>query len=125
MSVRDAGPGRRHDADLPAAARALGHRLEILPQIDPLGLDAGDTLPVEVRFEGNPFAVALMVFHADSGEEPYLIVETDAGGRADVVLDGPAPWMLSARAEWSYPNPAVCDIPAFNASMTFPQRPSR
>lgn len=107
------------DADVSSADRALGHRLEILPAADPTRLGAGDALAVQVRFDGAPHAGPLMAFHADSGESPYVMLETDEAGRAEVALTGQGPWMLLARAERPYPDPSICDVESFHASLTF------
>lgn len=107
------------DGEASAADRALGHRLEILPDADPTRLAAGDSLSVRVRFDGAPHAGPLMAFHADSGETPYATLETDRAGRAEVALTGRGPWMLLAGAERPYPDPSVCDVEAFHASLTF------
>ena len=107
------------DAEVSSADRALGHRLEILPDADPTRLGAGDALAVQVRFDGAPHSGPLMAFHADSGESPYVTLETDDAGRAEVALSGQGPWMLLARAERPYPDPSICDVESFHASLTF------
>jgi len=104
-----------------AVDRALGHRLEILPQTDPTGTDGEQDFTVRVLFEGKAHAGPLMAYNADSGEEPYLTTETDGGGLAEIELTGSGPWMLVARAERAYPDPAVCDVESFYASLTFNQ----
>ncbi len=108
------GADERHAIDRP-----LGHRLEILPGDDPTNLEAGDRLTIEVRFDGQPHVGSVLLFHADSGEEPYSTVETDAGGRAVFGLEGAGPWMAVAHAERPYPDPEVCDVESFHATLTF------
>jgi uncharacterized GH25 family protein len=108
------GEGGNPDVD-----RALGHRLEILPRVDPARLAAGDSVPIEVRFDGVPHAGPLIAFHAASGDEPYAMVETNLSGQAAIELNGHGPWMLLALAEIPYPDPTVCDVEAFHATLTF------
>jgi uncharacterized GH25 family protein len=102
-----------------ADVRSLDYRLEILPRADPTRLAGGDSLAVEVRFDGQPHAGPLLAFHAASGEEPFATVEADETGSAEIELAGRGPWMLLARAEVAYPDPAVCDVEAFHATLTF------
>jgi uncharacterized GH25 family protein len=97
----------------------IGHRLEIVPIGNPLAQQTGETVQIKVLFEGQPHAGPLMVFHSESGEDPYLMTETDASGLASMVLEGPAPWLLLAHGEIDYPDPTVCDVESFYASLTF------
>ncbi|NDY95696.1 DUF4198 domain-containing protein [Wenzhouxiangella limi] len=111
VKVGDSGPS--------AVATSLGHRLEIIPQGEPNTLQAGDTLPVQVLFEGQPHAGPLLAFHSASGEDPYAVLETNADGRTEVMLEGEGPWLLLAHGEIDYPDPSVCDVESFYASLTF------
>ncbi|MFP4208717.1 MAG: DUF4198 domain-containing protein [Wenzhouxiangella sp.] len=111
VAVGDEGPS--------GAVTALGHRLEIIPQRDPTALAAGDRLPVQVLFEGQPHAGPLLAFHGASGEDPYAVLETNADGLAEVELEEAGPWLLLAQGEIDYPDPAVCDVESFYASLTF------
>lgn len=107
------------ERDPSAAAMPLGHRLEIIPQGETTVLTTGDRLAVQVLFEGQPHVGPLLAFHGESGEDPYAMLETDADGRADVVLEGQGPWLLLAHGEIDYPDPSVCDVERFYASLTF------
>ncbi len=102
-----------------AVTMPLGHRLEIVPVANPLTRRSGELLEVQVLFEGQPHAGPLMAFHSESGEDPYLMTETNASGLATVVLEGEAPWLLLAHGEIDYPDTTVCDVESFYASLTF------
>ncbi|MEE4637957.1 MAG: DUF4198 domain-containing protein [Wenzhouxiangella sp.] len=110
VAAGDGGPS--------AAASLLGHRLEIVLHGEPTALVAGDTLPVQVLFEGQPHIGPLLAFHSASGEDPYALLETGADGRAEVVLEGQGPWLLLAHGEIDYPDPSVCDVESFYASLS-------
>lgn len=107
------------DGQASAAGQALGHRLEILTDADLTRLSEGHSLRFLVLLEGEPHGGPLMAFHAESGEDPFLVTETDGDGQADIVLEGPGPWMLLAHGEIDYPDPAVCDVERFAASFSF------
>lgn len=102
-----------------AAGQALGHRLEILTDADVARLAEGDLVAFRVLLEGNPHAGPLMAFHAESGEDPWLVSESDSAGHIELVLEGPGPWMLLAQGEIDYPEPAVCDVERFYSSLSF------
>ena len=109
--VGDGGPS--------AAGQALGHRLEILTDTDVTRLAEGDRVEFRVLLEGNPHAGPFMAFHADSGEDPWLVSESDGSGRIEIQLEGPGPWMVMAQGEIDYPDPAVCDVERFSSSLSF------
>ncbi len=78
LNLRGAGA-----TDAPAT-RALGHRLEIVPGESPASLKSGDTLPLQVLFDGGP------------------------RGGGDLVIDAvhAAADVLGARGAWQAPVPA-------------------
>ncbi|MGY6555269.1 MAG: DUF4198 domain-containing protein [Wenzhouxiangella sp.] len=109
--VGDGGPS--------AAGQALGHRLEILTDADVGRLAAGDSVEFRVLLEGKPHAGPVMAFHANSGEDPWLLSESDGNGRIEIQLEGSGPWMVMAQGEIDYPDPAVCDVERFSSSLSF------
>ena len=111
VTVGDGGPS--------AAGQALGHRLEILTDADVARLAEGELVEFRVLLEGNPHAGPVMAFHADSGEDPWLVTESDENGQVELILEGQSPWMLLATGEVEYPDPEVCDVERFYSSLTF------
>lgn len=84
-------------------AARTGQRLEIVPLRNPFALETGDTLAIEVSFDGRPLGGALVrAWHRRPGVEPgapasvtWSGVRTDASGRAEVRLGETGEWMLS------------------------------
>ena len=67
----------------------LGHRLEIIPQKNPLKLGEGDALPVLVRFNGRPLAGAEVEnsdLETKLPEDQIVRYQTNADGIAQVKL---------------------------------------
>lgn len=77
---------------------AIGGRLEIVPLTNPCGLRAGDTLAVQVVFEGRPLAGAWVGAGTEGthGHHYPFRQRTDADGRALVRVDRPGPWFVRA-----------------------------
>ncbi len=67
-------------------SRPLGHRLEVVPEVDPYALASGEPLPVRLLFDGEPLANARIVVgsvDARTATQSNLPgVRTDAQGRA-------------------------------------------
>ena len=69
--------------------KTLGHRLEIIPQKNPLKLGEGDALPVLVRFNGRPLAGAGIEnsdLETKLPEDQIVRYQTNADGMAQVKL---------------------------------------
>lgn len=73
----------------------VGMALEIVPEKDPTALRAGDTLPVRVLRNGQPYP-GLPVGLVRQGDEHGSLQTTDAEGRATVRLGRTGRWMLRA-----------------------------
>lgn len=74
----------------------LGLPVEIIPENNPCELRVGDTLRVQVLFEGRPLAgVQVGAGYAGVHGHHYPVwVETDAAGRAAVPLDRAGAWFV-------------------------------
>lgn len=101
----------------------LGHTLEIVLEKDPAELKAGDSLPVQVLFRGQPLAdaqVAAAYAGANlKGHKFPVVARTDGEGRASLKLDRPGLWY--ARLIYMVPatgDPEV-DWRSFFATVTF------
>ena len=98
----------------------LGHRLEILLLSDPPELGPDQDIQLRLIFDDQPHAGPVMVFNADSGEDPVLAMESDENGQAGFTLPGAGPWLIKAVAEIDYPDPGVCDVERFIATLAIP-----
>ncbi len=71
--------------------KPLGHRFEIVAEVDPFSLRPGGTLPVRLLFDGQPLAGARIVIGstatATARQSNMPGVRTDAEGRARLPLD--------------------------------------
>lgn len=73
-----------------------GQRLEIVPLANPFAVKAGETLMIEVTFDGRPLPGALVrAWHRGPAAVTRGEARTDAAGRAEVRLGKTGEWMLS------------------------------
>jgi uncharacterized GH25 family protein len=71
-----------------------GLPLEIVPQKDPYGLEAGEALPVLVLLRGAPAAnLEVTAASTAAGYKPHIIGKTDANGRLNVPVSA-GQWRL-------------------------------
>ncbi len=103
-------------------SQVLGHPLELLIKNDPSALKAGHEIRIALVFHGQPQSGSVMLFNADSGEDPVETFTTDDEGLARLTLSGPAPWLLMAVVEEDYPDPLICDVRRFRATLAIPAR---
>ena len=107
--------------------RVLGHRLEIMPEVNPYGLKRGDVLRVRVLFEGRPLKGALVsAYNKGRGTIRRQEARTSGDGVSSFTLSGTGRWLVRLvhmrRCE------ADCDEvdwESFWAAYSFGMRPSR
>jgi uncharacterized GH25 family protein len=77
-------------------AQRVGQRLELLPLNDPLALKAGGSLGVQVLFEQQPLAGALVkAWHKRAAQTFIIRAITNAQGQVKFDLPYGGPWMVS------------------------------
>lgn len=77
-------------------AQTVGQRLELTPVQSPVKLRPGESLDLQVAFDGKPLAGALLkAWHKESGQLMIIRTHTSATGRATVRLPFAGAWMLS------------------------------
>lgn len=64
----------------PGAERVIGHRLELVPHVDPFSLKPGDHLPIEVLFDGKPLAGVPVEVGDDKAAAIGELAKTDGTG---------------------------------------------
>jgi uncharacterized GH25 family protein len=75
--------------------RALGQKLELVPQTNPYALKAGDRLTVRVLFEGKPLTGARVFAQRRTGDKTTTQdATTTAEGLATFKLDGAGTWQV-------------------------------
>lgn len=76
----------------------FGHRLEIIPLMDPSESSAGDDLPVKILFEGKPLSTYIYATYAGyySKTEPFpSLAKSDKDGIARIRIDRPGIWLIT------------------------------
>jgi uncharacterized GH25 family protein len=105
------------------ATEALGHALEIVPEVSPSEVKAGEMLPVRVLFMGKPLAgVRVSAVYAGAKLEGHAYpvnAETDAQGRAHLKLDRGGLWYARLIHMVPAENDPEVDWRSFFATMTF------
>ncbi len=105
------------DARIPD--RLLGFRLELLAELNPYTLKAGDELPVRLVFDGKPLAGALVVFMNRDDPDHPLSGRTDENGRVASVLPTGGLWMVKTVHMVRAPRDLDADWESLWASLTF------
>lgn len=106
-----------------ALLEAVGHRLELVPATDPTKLRAGDTLTLEVRFDGLP-APGLTAHAGFAGQPDGHHAQThlsDAAGRVRIPLSQAGSWYVRTIHMREIAAPPF-EWESFWASITFPVR---
>lgn len=81
------------DASMDHVTKPLGLTLEIIPTENPYLLDAGESLPLEVRYRGQPLSNAqIKIIRLDETVETEKIF-TDQTGRVEVTRPEEGRWM--------------------------------
>jgi hypothetical protein len=104
-------------------AAAVGHRFELVPEGGASHLRAGDTLTLDVRFEGHP-APGLTVHAGFAGQPEDRHAQThvsDAAGRVRIPLTGAGSWYARTIHMRRIAEPPF-EWESFWASITFPVR---
>jgi hypothetical protein len=111
------GPGVQPQ---PHVTRPVGLTLEIVPQRDPYTLKSGESLPVQVLYEGRPLAGALVKLTDLSADvKPVETHRTDEAGRTSFQGRTGGEWLLTV--VWTKPiegNPRA-DFDTTFSSLTF------
>jgi len=111
VSVGEGGGSRALDR--------VGHKLEIVPLADPLAVRVGDTLEVQVFFEGAPLAHANVCWdHPGNGEDFSGQTWTDVQGKTLVPIAKSGPTTLRL-IHMTRPRTADYEWESFWSSFTF------
>ena len=112
--------GRPTPADTAIATRAIGLKLEIVPERDPYALDGTRLLPVHILFNGRRLPGATVkLTNLGADERPVAVAVTDRAGRARFRIPTGGAWLLNV--VWGEPmrgNPNA-DYDTIFSSLTF------
>jgi uncharacterized GH25 family protein len=104
-------------------SKPLGQKLEIVPQVNPEKVKAGDKFPVKVLYGDKPLAGATVgAFFAGFTEKNRALAfssQTDSEGLVEIVPLRPGTWLAKVSKSDPYSDPQVCDRETYSASFVF------
>lgn len=104
------------------ADHPVGHDIEIIPQVDPISLRAGDYMPVQMTVKGKPYSGMLYATYVGFSNDKNVFayaVQADKKGHAEVKILQAGTWLLKVQEEFPYPNQEECDVESYVAALTF------
>ena len=104
------------------SVKPVGHELELVPQVNPATVRAGQRFPVLVMLNGRPLpsAVVEAYFAGFSDEGSYAFSgRTNKDGLVNIIPLKGGQWLARVSNSSPYPDPAKCDTTNLNASLTF------
>jgi len=107
------------DGSNDAHVRPAGLAFELVPDVSPYDLRAGDVLGVRVLRGGAPVPGARVVGVSAASHDAGVDARTDDDGRAAVRLGAAGPWLLSSVDLTLPPDPSVTEWRSDWASLTF------
>jgi uncharacterized GH25 family protein len=74
--------------------KPLGLKIEINPLVNPYTLKSGDSLPVQVLYEGKPLQDLTLHAGHEGQEKETIEATTDAAGKARITINSPGKWYV-------------------------------
>jgi uncharacterized GH25 family protein len=99
--------------------RALGFILELIPEQNPYGLQAGEELAVRLLYRGAPLGGGRVVARHAADSAATVEARTDPQGQARLRLGRPGVWLLRSLHMVPAPQAARAEWESFWASLTF------
>jgi uncharacterized GH25 family protein len=103
--------------------KPVGHKLEIVPQVNPDKIKAGDKFPVIVLFDGKPFAGASVgAFFAGFTEHNDALAfsaTSKKDGLVEIIPLKSGSWLAKATYTNPYSDEKACDREVYNATLAF------
>ncbi|MCI0444578.1 DUF4198 domain-containing protein [bacterium] len=104
----------------------LGFKIEIVPQANPYSLKVGDSLEVEVLFDGKPLPDNLIMATFDTNSKEHdvyaHVIRTDEKGKAKINLTHPGVWMIRSNYMTELQNDPKADWESHWANLSFEVR---
>jgi uncharacterized GH25 family protein len=108
-------------ADNQAASKPVGHKLEIVPALNPAGAKVGEPFPVKVLLDGQPLPRAeVKAYFAGFTPENSAFAfsaSTNRDGAVDVIPLRPGQWLILTSHSRPYHDQAECDTERWGASL--------
>jgi uncharacterized GH25 family protein len=104
--------------------KPIGNKLEIVPLVNPGTVKVGGDLPLQVLSDGKPLPKADVKGtlagnkHQEAGNRDFLAT-TDGEGKITMSPLKEGLWTLVVETKSDYPDKAVCDVIAGDATLTF------
>ncbi|WP_448807784.1 DUF4198 domain-containing protein [Aminobacterium mobile] len=103
-------------------SKAVGHRLEIVPQVNPATVKVGGSFPVQVLFDGKPLQTAqVTATFADFSDKEYKAFQgrTDLKGFIDIVPLRSGYWFAKVEHSYDYGDKTKCDEVVLVSTLSF------
>lgn len=102
--------------------RPVGQRLEIVPLANPALAKAGQKLPIQVLYDGEPAAglkVEAAFDQSDDKDKPAFKGTTDTDGKIDIASLKPGYWIVRTKHVYEHPDKTRADKTSLSSSLTF------
>lgn len=103
--------------NLTGEPRQTGATLEIVPMVDPISLQRGDDLPVQIYFHGKPLAGAEVI--NDYLNNAHVTVTANAEGKAVLKVTSEGLNVIALEATEKTPDDVNADEIYYNATLSF------
>ncbi len=103
-------------------AAATGERFRIVPLENPFNLEKGQTLPVKVTFDGDPWRGMIYATYenfSDKKDTFAFTTKTDKKGLAHIKLLQKGKWLIKADHAYPYEDKEKADNYSFTTTLTF------
>lgn len=110
----------------PGYDRVVGHKLELIPQRDPLQMKVGGELPVVVRFDGKPLrGVGVEIGDGVTPIKETAIIryKTNASGTANVPIQRSGLQLIAVDHNVPSVSPMLATEDAYTATLVFTLKP--
>lgn len=108
------------EKDVQRVITPSGLSLEITPQRHPLHIEAGDTLPVQILYDGEPLSGALVkLTDLDADSERTARMRTDEAGMARFTIPHAGQWQMNVVWARRLPEDTRAEFDTVFSSLTF------
>ena len=107
-------------SDAAFITKPLGMTLEVVPAVNPYEIEAGETMPAQVYYRGNPAAgVTVGLIRLDDDSGIVALAKTDSAGMVTFSRPETGNWMLHAVWSDTLPKNSTADYDTIFSSLSF------